>query len=233
MKKMTIISTLVITSVFHSFSANAASSKEENIGFASGAIAGAAIGGPVGFIIGGVTGLLVGEQVEKANQVDEITNQLAQSNQREQALKQQVSSLNSEMALLAEAEQVTLPEGLTLNLMFTTNSAELSDLDHKNIAQLASILIENPQLTVQLDGYADPRGSKADNLKLSQHRVDAVKQALQSFGVNQDQLVSAAHGEIDYGTPTTNNDNYALARKVSINFIQSHSSELNTEVAQY
>ncbi|WP_444994192.1 OmpA family protein [Aliikangiella sp. IMCC44359] len=222
MKKVIVISTLLVTSIIQAGQAKA-SSKEENIGFASGALAGAAIGGPVGFLVGAVAGVLVGEQVEKAGRLDDVKMELELTSQREALLKEKLSQAE-EMANSTETDWAT--DGLTLNLMFTTNSAELASSDYENIKQVASILSKYPELNIRLDGYSDPRGSKADNLTLSQQRVDKVKQVFESFGIDTKRLLGTAHGEIEVVAEQSNVDSYALARKVSVNFITQSEEQL-------
>lgn len=226
MKKALVISTLITAAIFNSSSAQAESSTEENVGFASGAVAGAAIGGPVGFILGGAIGVIFGDQVAEAN---ELEAELAATKHKESLLKEEVAMIQENLRLENEtnmdAKWVT--EGLTLNLMFTTNSAELSDADLVNIKRISQILTQFPDLKIRLDGYSDPRGSKDHNMLLSQKRVDSVVAAFESQGVAQERLVGLAHGEVDGFTNHTDIDAYAMARKVSVNFVTA-----NNQLAQ-
>ena len=224
MKKTLLISTLAMSAILNLTPAEAASSKEENIGFATGAVTGAAIGGPVGLIVGGVIGILVGDQVEKANRFEHASQALSVAQQNQEKLTRELSVIQQELNLESAqqvAEQIAwMTEGLTLNVMFTTNSAGLSDNDLNNIQKIASILTQFPELTIQLDGYADPRGTQAENQKLSQARVSSVKFALEAYGILPERVVANAHGEIDGATggAALDLDAYALQRKVSVNF---------------
>ena len=221
MKKAIVISALVATSFLSINSAKAEVSEEVNIGFASGAATGAALGGPIGFIIGGTVGVLLGDQVDKANQMEEVAANLANAESREQQLKKELAMMQENLAIETtqsnSAQWVT--EGLTLNLMFTTNSAALSDADLVNIERISDVMTQFSELSLKLDGYTDPRGSQKDNLKLSQKRVDSVIAAFERFGVSADRLVGIAHGEVAGFSNNESPDVFAMARKVSVNFI--------------
>jgi len=220
MKKAIAITALVTAIALGSNPAKAEASKEENIGFASGALAGGAVGGPVGFIIGAVTGALIGEQVEKANKLDGVEAELTNAINAENQLKKELAMIQETMEYqqTAAIEADWLTEGLTMNVMFTTDSSALSDADISTIKKLSTVLNEFPELKIQLDGYSDPRGSKKHNFILSQNRVDAVKNTFEKFGISVDRLLTTAHGEIEGQGMTDNLDAYAMARKVSVNF---------------
>lgn len=227
MKKTIVITVLIATSLCNTARVNADASIQENIGFVSGAITGAAVAGPIGFIVGAAVGALIGDEVEKGAQLEQVKFELTASNQQAQQLKQEVAMLQQKMQFdtlnykrLAPSDTQWMTEGLTLNLMFTTGSSSLSDNDHNNIKQISSLLKRHPQLDLKLDGYTDPRGSQAFNLALSQDRVDTVKAALEVFGVAPARIISQAHGETTGVTLEGNNDSYALVRKVSLNFVE-------------
>jgi len=229
MKKTTLISTLLLSIALSSSTVKAEASKEENVGFFSGAIAGAAVGGPLGFIIGGASGAILGEQVAKANKLDEVKNELAIQQQDYKEIHQQLEVVQQkaqevEKQLINNAEWMT--QGLTLNLMFATNSTELSTTDLGLIKRLSNILREFPELTLKLDGYADPRGNELDNMKLSQKRAKAVEVAFQEQGIAPSRVITEAHGETRITSDIDDSDSYAMERRVSINFLTVEKSTL-------
>ena len=230
MKKAIIISTLIATSLLSVNSANAAANKEQNIGFATGAVAGAAIGGPLGFILGGTIGVIFGDQVEKAGQLDSVNAELAAAALRENQLKEKITMMQDTLPLETSqnSQAQWVSEGLTLNLMFTTNSADLSDADLTNIERISRIMHQFPGLSLKLDGYSDPRGSQKTNMQLSQRRVDSVIKAFEAEGVSSERLLGIAHGEIAGLSNSADMDAFAMARKVSVNFI----AKTNQQLAQ-
>jgi sortase system peptidoglycan-associated protein len=231
MKKMTITAALLLTATMTSGFAKADASKEENIGFISGALSGAAVGGPIGFIVGGVSGVLMGEQVEKANQVDKVQAELLSQKQAYQLIEQQLDNAHQEISAAEERIQTEaqwLTEGLTLNMMFSTNSSTLSTNDKEIIERVATVLAEFPELSIHLDGYADPRGDEQSNLQLSHSRTSAVRNAFIAMGISEERLTSQAHGESMVTVSENDLDGYAMERRVSINF----SANGMTSVAQ-
>ncbi len=220
MKKAIAISTLItaIALGLNTQPVKAEASKEENIGFASGALAGAAVGGPVGFIVGAVTGVLVGEQVKQANQLETAQADLHQSKIAYQQLKQEFNMVENayQQHQDSTANLALISNSFSMNLMFTTNSSALSDLDREHIEKLAQVLLEHPEINLTLDGYSDPRGSSKHNFILSQNRVDAVKHAFEMLGIDANRIATTAHGELD-GMHSASSDEFALARKVSVN----------------
>jgi outer membrane protein OmpA-like peptidoglycan-associated protein len=68
--------------------------------------------------------------------------------------------------------------------------------------------------TIAIDGYADPVGNAQYNLKLSQRRADAVKEALLHMGMSEDMIVATGKGE------TSENVNNYYNRKTVISFVK-------------
>ncbi|MDQ7051167.1 MAG: OmpA family protein [Enterobacterales bacterium] len=225
MKKTILITALFAAISLNSHSANATASKEQNVGFFSGAIAGFGVAGPIGFIFGGAAGALLGNQVEKANQLEGAKQAILNLEQANAQLEAQLSAAKLP-ATQSDAEDLTLQtpmmmQGLTLNLMFVTDSANLSTEDHKVIIRISKLLQQYPELKIRLDGYADPRGEENYNQTLSESRAINVQQAFQSNGINSDRLIVIAHGESQTEVDIEDQDALAMERRVSINFITS------------
>jgi len=220
MKKTTLITASLLAMTLSSSFVKAEASTEKNVGFFSGALAGAAVGGPIGFIIGGVSGAVMGDQVDQANQLGEVKSQLEDQQAQNLQMQDQLVALRTQNSStdnnIDNSQWIT--QGLTLNLMFTTNSAKLSDADRHMIARLSKILEEYPELSIKLDGYADPRGEESLNLSLSQARTDAVEAAFEALGIASSRLTIQAHGESNASAKSGDLDAYAMERRVSVNF---------------
>ncbi len=222
MKKLIITTALIASVAINTPNAYAESSTEENVGFFSGAVTGAAVGGPIGFIIGGVAGALLGEQVEKANELDTTVEKLNQQSVAYQQAKTELSELSQKVKVAHNELQTTnqwLTEGLTLDLLFSTNSDELAPKDEELLSKLATLLTKFPDLKVRLDGFADPRGAQDDNYQLSLSRANKVLAKLTEMGVSKGRILLQAHGENNATTIEPSADNYALERRVSIRFV--------------
>ena len=67
---------------------------------------------------------------------------------------------------------------LQSDVLFAFDSARLSARAHGRIAQAAQAIAQRRPRSVVVEGFTDSRGSTAYNLRLSQRRAEAVRQAL-------------------------------------------------------
>lgn len=87
---------------------------------------------------------------------------------------------------------------------FPTGSADVPEINRALLQQAAGPFKQLPAGTVvEISGYTDNTGDQSKNLQLSQHRADAVKNALTQFGVNPGMLVAKGYGSAD---PIASND---------------------------
>lgn len=195
------------------------SSRQEAVGISTGAVVGAAAGGPVGFIIGAAIGAKLGDNWHgRSEQIDALTNSLEQSQSTTVVLERDIDALTDEIGRLrsvARPELVSLLQaGIAMDLLFRTDEAVLADTTGDRLAQLAGTLASMPQIRIQLDGFADTRGSEDYNLKLSEQRVDFVRDLFVTAGVHPARVSVSAHGEATAQDETV--DSYALERRVSV-----------------
>lgn len=83
------------------------------------------------------------------------------------------------------------------NIYFETNRATLTPESEKEIARIAAYMKDNPTFKVELEGYADPRGTQRHNVALSSRRAKAVQDALVAAGIPKDRIALAAFGEMN------------------------------------
>jgi outer membrane protein OmpA-like peptidoglycan-associated protein len=196
----------------------AVASKEQKIGMASGAITGALIGGPfgaaVGFIVGTISGAHVGEVRATSKKAAGLESELA-TTQQELAAAQSALSNAAEKAgedsMLAQVAQQ-----LRTDVLFRTASAELDATSISKLAELGALLANYPRLTIEIDGYADPRGKADGNFELSQQRASAVRTALIVGGAKSENIRLVAHGELLSTAAKGDLEAYAWERRVSL-----------------
>ena len=82
----------------------------------------------------------------------------------------------------------------TLHVQFGFDKAELTDGAQTALASIVKELQANPALTVDLEGYADPTGSKDYNVGLSQRRVESVRRYLIQQGAELPRIHSVGMG---------------------------------------
>jgi len=111
------------------------------------------------------------------------------------------------------------PRGLVLTLgdvLFDTDKAQLRPAGLRLVSQLAAVLNEYPQRTVQVEGFTDSTGTPAHNLTLSAQRAEAVRAALQSEGIAPARVSTRGSGERNPVAGNDSADGRQLNRRVEI-----------------
>ena len=210
---------------------------QEPVGLLAGGVIGAFAAGPVGAIVGAGLGVWLGNRVHRAGEAGKAEAKVAKLEVDRSALQSENSTLLTEKNALAESNQslsVKLDDlsqkvagtqtskgdasevldGLQGDVLFRTGSAEVTpDIAHQ-IQVLAQAVAKSPALKVKVDGYADPRGTIDENMKLSQDRANAVRDLLLAAGVREDVLEVNAYGKSQ--SVAADGDGYALERKVRL-----------------
>jgi len=194
-------------------------SKEETIGVGSGSIVGAIAGGPVGLIIGAAIGAKIGDSIHKKNErIETLQESVVSSNTTVNHLEDDVDALNSEIDRLqnvARPELVSLLQaGIAMDLLFRTDESVLADSTGDRLAALAGTLAGMTDIHIRLDGFADERGDDAYNQRLSERRVQFIRDQFVAAGVHPDRIDVNAHGEST--AQDDNLDSYAFERRVSV-----------------
>lgn len=189
-------------------------------GFGIGAAIGSVVAGPVGLVVGSVAGAV---KVQQDIRDERLLAAEAERIEAEAELVEARSALSEmEENLVAATETKGLyepgvkPGGVSLEVMFRTASSEVSDRDRARLGELAASVSAREGLTIHLEGFSDPRGDADYNLRLSERRVDAVKQALVEQGAAAGRIRTVAHGEALADTSERDIDGLALERRVSV-----------------
>lgn len=103
------------------------------------------------------------------------------------------------------------------NIGFETGKAILTQESYPYLDQLVQLLNDNPDCWVKLDGHTDSTGSDAVNIKLSQKRVDSIRDYLTDKGINPNRIVAKGHGSSKPIAPNDTAEGRALNRRVEIN----------------
>jgi outer membrane protein OmpA-like peptidoglycan-associated protein len=112
---------------------------------------------------------------------------------------------------------------ITQQIQFEFNKAIIRPgISFKILDEVVGVLVDNPKITLEVQGHTDNVGGDAYNMKLSQSRADAVRAYLVSHGIAATRLVSKGYGFHQPLVPNTTDSNRALNRRVQ--FIRTESS---------
>ena len=206
MKKLRIFSFALCASLILAACNNLA--KGTAIGAGGGAVLGAiigniagntAVGAAIGGAVGAGAGAIIGHKMDKAKKEAEAVQNA------------QVESVTDANGL--QAVKVTFDSGI----LFTTGSSTLSSSAKASLTQFSTVLKNNADCDVAVQGYTDNAGwknstaeqSAQKNVTLSQQRAQAVTSYLNSLGVGSNQIRST----IGYGEANPVADNSTAAGK--------------------
>ena len=94
-----------------------------------------------------------------------------------------------------EHDEVELPNPLA-TVYFAVGSTRIAPDARASLAATLDWLREHPNRLLLIEGHADRNGSAVANLRLSQRRADAVRDALVRLGADPLRLVQSGHGEV-------------------------------------
>ena len=93
---------------------------------------------------------------------------------------------------LPEEEELEL---LTLNnLIFSRGSDRITEVSFAGLDSLVQWLDGRPTMVIQLEGHTDFAGNEEANMRLSQARVEAVKEYLVKQGIKKNRVLTKAFG---------------------------------------
>ena len=151
------------------------------------------------------------QRVTLAAQVD-----LANAQRKTQEAQARAAQLEAQMAELAAKKT---ERGLVITLgdvLFGTDLSRLSDEGMRTTQKLASVLQQNPQRNVLIEGFTDSTGATAYNQELSERRATAVRDALQGQGVARERIQMRGYGQSYPVAANDTSSNRQLNRRVEI-----------------
>tara|TARA_R110000787_G_scaffold95011_3_gene198036 strand:+ start:228 stop:1085 length:858 start_codon:yes stop_codon:yes gene_type:complete len=179
---------------------------QEEIGFGTGMLIGAILGGPVGALITGIAGNMIVKNINATDEIEHLSIAYTQEKQHNELalehyhtkVEQAEQRYQSELLALEHNYQTASQlqaQNLLMSLQFSTGSSEIKAHYQEQIASLARIVQQSPNLSLDLSGYTDKQGSDELNQALSLARINAVKNALIDQGVAADRISLFAFGE--------------------------------------
>lgn len=102
------------------------------------------------------------------------------------------AQLNAVLATQETARGLVVTLG---DVLFDTGKSALKQNAQISLAKVSAILMQYPDLKLQIDGYTDSVGSDELNLKLSQSRADSTRAFLVNNGVSPANVTSMGFGK--------------------------------------
>jgi len=131
-----------------------------------------------------------------AGRVDSTNQAVADHQRRLDALEQELQAFRKEYQVSIEKVKGMLRFDVPVHFGF--DSSELRESDRPVLDRFASVVKEYyPGALVTVEGFADPAGSPAYNLRLGQQRANAVRDYLAGTGgLSADELKAVSYGEV-------------------------------------
>ena len=105
------------------------------------------------------------------------------------------------------------------NIEFEVAKGTLTPKGRQTVNKLAAILKKYPDIRVEIAGHTDSDGNADFNQRLSQARVDTVRNALIQQGIAATRLEAVGYGETKPLVPNNSLENKQKNRRVEINII--------------
>ena len=108
-----------------------------------------------------------------------------------------VSDIEEGQALKVDFTLQPVEMGTVVNLknvLFVRASTDMLPESYPELDLVVSFLTENPAVSIELAGHTDNRGVHRDNVRLSQERVDKVREYLISKGIDGDRISGKGYG---------------------------------------
>ena len=102
------------------------------------------------------------------------------------------------MVKIAKGSKITLK-----NVFFDFDKYTIQNESYVELDRLVTLLLEFPNIKVELSGHTDNIGNEKYNKKLSQKRADAVKKYLRDKGIDNKRVKAKGYGS---EKPVVSND---------------------------
>lgn len=163
-------------------------------------------------------------EADQAKRAAQLAQGDAAMAQRNAALAQRETMVAKERAANLEAQLEDLAarkteRGIVItfgDVLFATDQARLTPDGMRTAQKLATVLQQNPQRMVLVEGFTDSTGSTSHNQELSERRATSVRGALQEQGISADRIAIRGYGESYPVATNDTNMNRQLNRRVEI-----------------
>jgi OOP family OmpA-OmpF porin len=105
------------------------------------------------------------------------------------------------------------------NLIFALGKAKIEPESFDELDEVVKMLQTYPKMVIQLEGHTDTKGDPKQNMRLSQERVDAVKDYLVAKGVNKAKVKTKAFGGTQPLSRADTEEAHRMNRRVQVRIL--------------
>jgi outer membrane protein OmpA-like peptidoglycan-associated protein len=102
------------------------------------------------------------------------------------------------------------------DILFDYDKATVQQSSDKQLQHIVTLLPENPELRMEVQGHTDSQGGDEYNLDLSQRRAETVVAYLNLFGIAGDRLSAKGYGESEPVETNETEEGRAKNRRVEL-----------------
>ena len=104
------------------------------------------------------------------------------------------------------------------DIHFDTGKYDIRPEDATILREIATLLMEHPNVKIQIEGHCDERGSSEYNLALGERRANRAKNYLISLGVSADRILTISYVRKDTSLDLGHNEK-AWAKNRRVHFV--------------
>ncbi len=165
-------------------------------------------------------GKVLNRRIEiKLSELEHESHVVAKTDHRSKPIEK-LESVPRKSEVAAKTIAISYGQNFTLKAKFAENSSVVPVTASKEIQKFVKYLNMKKRYKVLIIGHTDNKGNEEANLKLSQSRADAIKEALILEGVDSSRLISEGRGELEPIATNATLEGMNLNRRVEIELHQ-------------
>lgn len=108
------------------------------------------------------------------------------------------------------------------SLNFAQGEAQIAPESYSELDEVVEMMRDNEKIIIQLEGHTDNLGNAKANMKLSEDRVEAVKQYITDQGIAKSRVKTKAFGGSQLLTHESTPEARTVNRRVEMRILKSH-----------
>ena len=158
------------------------------------------------------------DPVVNGQDLTQVVRELRERNEALRYLTRWRAARESHQVQALRRSMHAITDGLTVSIPFRTGGWSIEPHLETHLCALARALMDIPCLQVKLEGFADTRGGRRFNRKLSMRRVYAVWTMLARGGLPIERMRLKAHGDRGARYAKGDRGGFPFDRRVVISF---------------